>query len=132
MKIKENHDIAVLEMGISDFNEMNVLSKIAKPDVCVITNIGLLCLIAFIYQKICSAYNMQVDVSYLWLSVTAVVLTLASIAGDLIASVIKRQIGIKDYGKLIPGHGGIMDRFDSILLTAPALYVMSSFVKFIN
>ena len=75
---------------------------------------------------------MQVDVSYLWLSVTAVVLTLASIAGDLIASVIKRQIGIKDYGKLIPGHGGIMDRFDSILLTAPALYVMSSFVKFIN
>lgn len=40
MKIKENHNIAVLEMGISDFNEMNVLSKIAKPDVCVLTNIG--------------------------------------------------------------------------------------------
>ena len=40
MKIKESHDIAVLEMGISDFNEMNVLSKIAKPDVCVLTNIG--------------------------------------------------------------------------------------------
>ncbi len=40
MKIKEEHDIAVLEMGISDFDEMNVLSKIAKPDVCILTNIG--------------------------------------------------------------------------------------------
>lgn len=40
LKIDESHDIAVLEMGISDFNEMNVLSKIAKPDVCVLTNIG--------------------------------------------------------------------------------------------
>jgi len=40
LKIRDEHKIAVLEMGISDFNEMNVLSKIAKPDVCVITNIG--------------------------------------------------------------------------------------------
>ena len=40
MKIRDDHDIAVLEMGISDFNEMNVLSKIAKPDVCILTNIG--------------------------------------------------------------------------------------------
>ncbi len=40
LKIRDEHQIAVLEMGISDFNEMNVLSKIAKPDVCVLTNIG--------------------------------------------------------------------------------------------
>ncbi len=40
MKIRDEHNIAVLEMGISDFNEMNVLSKIAKPDVCILTNIG--------------------------------------------------------------------------------------------
>lgn len=40
MKIRDEHDIAVLEMGISDFDEMNVLSKIAKPDVCILTNIG--------------------------------------------------------------------------------------------
>ncbi len=41
--------------------------------------------------------------------------------GDLVASVIKRQYGIKDYGKIMPGHGGAMDRFDSILFVAPVL-----------
>lgn len=45
--------------------------------------------------------------------------------GDLAASAIKRNYGIKDYGTLIPGHGGIMDRFDSIIFTAPVIYYLS-------
>lgn len=47
-----------------------------------------------------------------------------SMIGDLAASAIKRNHNIKDYGKLIPGHGGIMDRFDSIIFTAPVIYFM--------
>jgi phosphatidate cytidylyltransferase len=45
-----------------------------------------------------------------------------AVIGDLAASAIKRDNDIKDYGKLIPGHGGIMDRFDSIIFTAPVIY----------
>ena len=45
--------------------------------------------------------------------------------GDLAASAIKRNHDIKDYGKLIPGHGGILDRFDSIIFTAPIIFYLS-------
>ena len=47
---------------------------------------------------------------------------LVSMVGDLAASAIKRDHNIKDYGKLIPGHGGIMDRFDSVIIAAPFIF----------
>ena len=50
---------------------------------------------------------------------------LISMVGDLAASAIKRNHNIKDYGKLIPGHGGILDRFDSVIFTAPIIYYMA-------
>ena len=54
----------------------------------------------------------------------SILLSVVGMCGDLSASVIKRNMGIKDYGKIMPGHGGIMDRFDSVVFTAPALYAV--------
>ena len=45
--------------------------------------------------------------------------------GDLAASAIKRNHDVKDYGRLIPGHGGILDRFDSVIFTAPVIYYLA-------
>ncbi len=70
-------------------------------------------------------------VNYLAAVVYGLVGSVASVFGDLNMSVIKRQTGIKDYGKLIPGHGGILDRFDSVMVTAPlveALMILMPFV----
>ncbi len=49
---------------------------------------------------------------------------LISMVGDLAASAIKRNHNIKDYGTIIPGHGGIMDRFDSVIYVAPIVWIL--------
>lgn len=60
--------------------------------------------------------------------IVGIIGAIISECGDLVASSFKRQMGIKDYGNLIPGHGGIMDRFDSVIFVAPAVYYYVLFV----
>lgn len=55
-----------------------------------------------------------------------------SILGDLSFSLIKRNYGIKDYGSIFPGHGGMLDRFDSVIFTAPVLVAINQFIPFIT
>ena len=60
----------------------------------------------------------------LWLLfVLGLVSAVISEIGDLVASMIKRQYNIKDFGTLLPGHGGILDRCDSIILVAPTIFL---------
>ena len=82
-------------------------------------------LLGFLYGKLLvSLFPTTVDV-FAWQSaLICAVGAVMSMVGDLAASAIKRNKGIKDYGKLIPGHGGIMDRFDSVIITAPMVYFM--------
>ncbi|MBR6917884.1 MAG: CDP-archaeol synthase [Clostridia bacterium] len=61
--------------------------------------------------------------------VGGILIAVVSQIGDLIASVIKRKYGIKDYGKILPGHGGIVDRFDSVIPTAPLFLLLMIFFK---
>lgn len=72
------------------------------------------------------AYAAIFDANVLAYAIICAVGALISMVGDLAASAIKRNQNIKDYGTLIPGHGGILDRFDSVIFTAPIIYFLST------
>ena len=63
----------------------------------------------------------HVDLNLVVLAVVGLVMSVVSMIGDLIASSIKRSYGVKDYGNIFPGHGGVLDRFDSIMILSPFL-----------
>lgn len=74
---------------------------------------------AFFYQLVQGYRGYSFEVNYLYLVLMGIICGVLGIVGDLSASLIKRQFGIKDFGNIMPGHGGIMDRFDSVLFVAP-------------
>ena len=69
-------------------------------------------------------FGFKMQANYLLAVVYGLAGSLISVFGDLCFSVVKRQTGIKDYGNLIPGHGGILDRFDSMMLAGPLAEVL--------
>lgn len=83
-------------------------------------------IITLIFAKYFQAENL------LYFIPLAMIGSIVSQIGDLFASAIKREFGIKDYGNLIPGHGGILDRFDSILFTAPLTYYGMTLIYFLQ
>lgn len=77
---------------------------------------------AIVFQKYLTSYNNPM----LSFAIIGAASSVVSQIGDLAASAIKRNHDIKDYGDLIPGHGGILDRFDSIIITAPIVYFLAT------
>jgi phosphatidate cytidylyltransferase len=69
-------------------------------------------------------FTFMKDVDLAFIILVSIILSGIGVVGDLFESSLKRTAGIKDSSTLIPGHGGILDRFDSILFAAPALYML--------
>lgn len=86
-------------------------------------------LLGLIYAALFSGHMSEVENPRVVCTVACAIAAVISQIGDLAASAIKRNHGIKDYGHLIPGHGGILDRFDSMIFTAPAIYFALTFLK---
>ena len=66
------------------------------------------------------------DISWWWGIILALACTVAATCGDLAESLLKRDLGVKDMGSIFPGHGGVLDRVDSILVCAPVVYLILS------
>lgn len=82
-------------------------------------------LLTYIYARM---FASQMNITHMQVCVLAMISAagaLISMVGDLTASAIKRNYDVKDYGKLIPGHGGVLDRFDSVIFTAPVIYFLA-------
>lgn len=94
----------------------------------IISCIAILALVS-LGCSIYSEYVLKLPFTIHWGSVIlyAVTGTFVGVLGDLTASVIKRQTGIKDFGSIMPGHGGVLDRFDSVFLVVPYLFVFMLF-----
>ena len=102
------------------------LSPIISPKKTVEGSIGgiVLCSASFVLYGLLLNAFLSVSINLMFLAVLGFFSSLVSQLGDLIASAIKRNHGTKDYGSIFPGHGGVLDRFDSIIAVSPVLYII--------
>jgi phosphatidate cytidylyltransferase len=92
----------------------------------------LFCILGFVLFGVILNRFFAFHVDFIALCVSGLLVAIVSQIGDLCMSVIKRERGIKDYGNLFPGHGGMMDRFDSILAVASVLAIICSLTDLIT
>ena len=97
------------------------LCPIISPKKTVEGLIGglVLAVVGMVVYGLILQFGFKFKVNYFYVVIYGLLGALGGVFGDLSFSVIKRQTGIKDYGHLIPGHGGILDRFDSVIVVAP-------------
>ena len=88
--------------------------------------------VALIYGLIVQKYIPDVHMAPLIFPLITLFGAAAGQIGDLAASAIKRKVGIKDFGKIIPGHGGVLDRFDSVIMVAPIMYLITLYMMVIG
>ena len=88
------------------------------------------CVLAMLLYGVIINATTELHANYVVLALAGLLSSVISQIGDLCMSVIKRTYGIKDYGKLFPGHGGVLDRFDSVIAVSIVLAALSSFFNF--
>ena len=84
---------------------------------------------SFIFpSELRDAHGISSATEFRYLALLGIIISVVGQAGDLMLSSIKRDLGIKDFGTLIPGHGGLLDRFDSLILVSPAAFLYLNYV----
>lgn len=137
--------IAIFSAWVSDMGGFFAGSMFGKHKLCpnispkktiegvagsFVLNIFAMLLFGYIFQAI--YYANSVRVSFLSLFIIGVFGTVLSTLGDLSFSLIKRSCHIKDFSEIIPGHGGILDRFDSVIFEAPFVYLLVQFLPIVK
>jgi len=114
------------------FGKHKLIPKIS-PKKTVEGSVGgmIFCVVAFVIYGAVLKRIAGFEPNYIGLCLVGLVMSVLSQLGDLLASAIKRSYGVKDYGKLFPGHGGILDRFDSILVLSPFLLLFMEDSRFL-
>ena len=98
----------------------------------VVASMVLFPVAGLVYQSFAVGVNSSVAVNYPLLILLGLFAAIVAIFGDLVASLIKRVCKVKDFGHILPGHGGIMDRFDSVMFVAPLIYLAIQVLQIIS